>query len=315
MKRTPIAGAASALFLAATLALGGCGGDPASISSPSSPSSPSPSSQPSSDSFVSSTAAPSSATTSADPTSRPDVEPFVIPDPVTGTYNGKTITMQYAAVTDYIWTTDNLKPEAFFNGYAPFYYYEFDGTSCNLIGGTYLDKTGKMICDPIYNFVYPFNTDGIAVAEKVDGSKVYINTAGTEKPAGNIDVGVWNKISLLPEIRPVVMPKDCSNAWIYEDEAVVASFGLGPYGDYYQLFDRNGILLIDIKFDRIGNFYNGIAPIIKNSRLGLIDTKGNIVIEPCYEISSIFSSALIFNEDRILVNTDGYVGIIEILRS
>ena len=94
MKRTPIAGAASALFLAAALALGGCGGDPASISSPSS--------QPSSDSFVSSTAASSSATTSADPTSRPDVEPFVIPDPVTGTYNGKTITMQYAAVTDYM---------------------------------------------------------------------------------------------------------------------------------------------------------------------------------------------------------------------
>ena len=63
MKRTPIAGAASALFLAATLVLGGCGGDPASISSPSSPSSPS-----SSDSSVSSTAAPSSDNTS-EPTS------------------------------------------------------------------------------------------------------------------------------------------------------------------------------------------------------------------------------------------------------
>ena len=53
MKRTPIAGAASALFLAAALALGGCGGDPASISSPSSPSSPSSSSEPSPDSSVS----------------------------------------------------------------------------------------------------------------------------------------------------------------------------------------------------------------------------------------------------------------------
>ena len=68
MKRTPIAGAASALFLAATLVLGGCGGDPASISSPSSPSSPSSSSQPSPDSSVSSTAAPSSDNTS-EPTS------------------------------------------------------------------------------------------------------------------------------------------------------------------------------------------------------------------------------------------------------
>ena len=63
MKRTPIVGIASALFLAAALALGGCGGDPASISSPSSPSSPS-----SSDSSVSSTAAPSSDNTS-EPTS------------------------------------------------------------------------------------------------------------------------------------------------------------------------------------------------------------------------------------------------------
>ena len=130
MKRTPIAGTASALFLAAALALGGCGGDPDSISSPSS------SSQPSSDSSVSSTAAPSSATTSADPTSRPDVEPFAIPDPVTGTYNGKTITMQYAAVTDYIWPMDNLRPDAFINGYAPFYVYEWKDGDERLIGGT-----------------------------------------------------------------------------------------------------------------------------------------------------------------------------------
>ena len=308
MKRTPIAGAASALFLAATLALGGCGGDPASISSPSS--------QPSSDSVVSSTAAPSSATTSADPTSRPDVEPFVIPDPVTGTYNGKTITMQYAAVSDCVWTNDNLRPYAFFNGYLPFHYYGTESPLDDLIGATYMDKNGKMICDPIYNFVYPFNADGIAVAQKENGSWVYLDITGIEKPAEEKDIEAWSQIDIQYDV-PSVKPKDCLSAYVYENKVVVACFGneRKRYGDYSQLFDTNGNLIIETKFERIGNFYQGLAPIVLDGKLGIIDSKGNIVIQPSYKGVYALSDPLFINEDLIVMNSGGKIGIIEIIRS
>ena len=313
MKRTPIAGAASALFLAATLVLGGCGGDPASISSASSPSS---SSQPSPDSSVSSTAAPSSATTSADPTSRPDGEPFVIPDPVTGTYNGKTITMQYAAVSDCVWTNDNLKPYAFFNGYLPFFYYgTAQAPSSVPLGAAYMDKSGKMICEPIYIETYPFNSNGYALAQKNDESWVYVDTHGVESTADPEARTIWPNIDLTNK-QPVIMPAGCSNAFMYDDEVVVACFGDNQYGDYSQLFDTNGNLLVETEFERIGNFYQGLAPFIMNGKLGIIDSNGNIVIPAVFSKSfNTLSDPLFINEDLIVLNTNGYIGIIEIVRS
>ena len=322
MKRTPIAGAASALFLAAALVLGGCGGDPASISSPSSPSS---SSQPSSDSSVSSTAAPSSATTSADPTSRPDVEPFVIPDPVTGTYNGKTITMQYAAVTYYIWPMDNLRPYAFINGYAPFYVYEWKDGEERLIGGTYMDKTGRILCDPVYKDVYPFNEQGIGLAQKEDGGWVYIDTNGTatdtdDYPVDGVGAPGWFDPKIDGENAEINLD-GCINATIYEKKVIVADFmenahSARPYGDYSQLFDSKDVLLNETKFERIGNFYNGLAPVILNNKLGIVDSEGNIVIEPSYPSGiNPISDMFYLSEDLILMNTQGHIGIIEIIRT
>ena len=280
MKRTPIAGTASALFLAAALALGGCGGDPASISSPSSQPS---SSQPSFDSSVSSTAAPSSATTSADPTSRPDVEPFVIPDPVTGTYNGKTITMQYAAVTDYIYPGDNLRPTYFSNGYAGFHYYGKIGEEEHYVGGTFMDKTGKMICEPIYSNVAPFNSDGIALVIKQkksgwpggDGPWLYLDSTGTEKGECTEDPDIW----LINDIEK-------SNTEL-----------------------TNGS-------KRIGRYYNGLAPFIQDQKLGFVDENKEVVIPASYPvITSEFTPLYVFNEDLLIVNAQGRIAIIEIIRS
>ena len=349
MKRTPIAGAASALFLAATLALGGCGGDPASISSPSSPSSPSSSSQPSPDSSVSSTAAPSSATTSADPTSRPDVEPFVIPDPVTGTYNGKTITMQYAAVTDYIYPGDNLRPTYFSNGYAGFHYYGKIGEEEHYVGGTFMDKTGKMICEPIYSNVAPFNSDGIALVIKQkksgwpggDGPWLYLDSTGTEKGECTEDPDIWlmsheqkeeytdglkivelgtqrfaivnannETVAELNDYREVYRIASGLIACIYDKDDYY-----GPYGQYCHLYDINGKLISETKFQRIGEFYNGLAPFWQDGKLGFLDDKGNIVIPATYPISLDMGDAFRYNDDLLLVNAQGRIAIVEIIRS
>ena len=44
----------------------------------------------------------------------------------------------------------------------------------------WMDKTGRLICEQTYQYVYYFNTDGYALAEKYDGSWVYVDTNGEE---------------------------------------------------------------------------------------------------------------------------------------
>ena len=89
-----------------------------------------------------------------------------------------------------------------------------------------------------------------------------------------------------------------------------------PYGDYSQLFDSKGVLLNETKFERIGNFYNGLAPVILNNKLGIVDSEGNIVIEPSYPSGiNPISDMFYLSEDLILMNTQGHIGIIEIIRT
>ena len=269
--------------------------------------------------FVSSTAAASTPADSSAALSSTTENNPALPSPVSGSYNGQTVTMQYKMVLDYVWTGDNLRPFAFVNGYLPFYYYGTDNDE-DLVGGTYLDKDGRMICEPIYIDVNPFNTEGIGLAKKEDGTWVYLDKNGDESPAdeypkGSILTPGWPGYNLHGE-RPTIEPAGSTASFMYDNDVVVAYFGKKQYGDYNQLFDTKGNLLNETKFDRIGNFYQGLAPFTLGRKLGLIDSKGNIVIEPTFQSGfNEVSDPLFIGEDLILMNTQGKVGIIEVLRS
>ena len=91
-------------------------------------------------------------------TSSAPISSIPLPDPVSGTYNSQSITMQYSVITDYIWPQDNLIPTYFLNGYTPFWYYGVASNPSDIpIGVTFLDKTGRMICEPIYASASYFN--------------------------------------------------------------------------------------------------------------------------------------------------------------
>ena len=269
--------------ITAAIVLSGCGG-PATTSSE----------------FVSSTAVASTpADSSAALCSTTENKP-VLPSPVSGSYNGQTVTMQYTVVTDYIWPTDNLQPGYYMNGSAHFYYYGILGEEEVLKGGTYIDKTGRMICDPIYELVTPFNSEGLALVEKeVDGPWTYLDTNGSEK-------GICDD----PQFTWIADSKD-DNGFVnslkitYQNEDA-------PDNSINIVNEDGGIVA---KFDRIGNFYNGLAPFILNKKLGFIDDKANIVIAASFPVNTFFYDQLIFNEDLLLVNTEGRIGIVEIIRS
>ncbi|EIQ8871589.1 WG repeat-containing protein, partial [Campylobacter coli] len=47
--------------------------------------------------------------------------------------------------------------------------------------------------------------------------------------------------------------------------------------------DKNGKIVIEPKFDGVGNFSEGLARVELNGKYGFIDKSGKIVIEPKFD--------------------------------
>lgn len=284
-------------------------------------------------------------TISTTTTASPAVE---IPEPVTGTYNGQTVTMKYVTVTNYIWPMDNLRPYAFINGYVPFYYYKIISDEEILVGGSYLDKKGNMLCDPIYKTVFPFNAEGRALAQRMeDNVWVYIDTTGMEVGESKDPEGEQNIFGKLGDVKETNMdsngfvnglkvaeqgkgiyvivnendkvvttlPSGLQNASLVSENMIICTFGGesdGPLGEYTKVYDTNGNPLNDMQFERIGAFNNGLAPFLIDGKLGVMDDKGNIIIPATYSVNVHFYDRFFVHDNLLLINTDGKISIIEI---
>lgn len=299
----------AAVLLCMSLMLGGCGGDTSTLSTDSS----------------------------------------ALPDPVSGTYNGQTITMKVAVMTDMEWHEMNPKTSVFVNGFAGIYFY--DGLSekgededDTFHGASYMDKNGRLISEPKYLRLKDFNEDGLAFALGMDGVYYVLDKTGKEVETRTEDSGDWSEFNYenpyadaagfvagLKTIKMgdhlVVVDKSGKTVASLPDmfrEANMAAEGLavciygGPedgwYGQYMQLYDTDGKLLNETKFERIGTFYKGLAPVYKDGKLGLISDKGEMVI-PLSISCRADHRYIAFNEDRIVVSIDGKVSIIEVTRS
>ena len=313
-----------ALLLAAVL-LGGCAANPAQTGSDPS-------------------AAGREGSTVSVPSSGTSVE---LPAPVTGTYDGKTVTMRYVAITDYIWPVDNLRPVIFANGYAPFYYYGKVPEEENLVGGSYLDKTGRMICEPLYKLVSRFDKNGRALAQrKSDGVWVYLNTDGKEIGVCDDHDREWylfndvddtektdeegfvdgrkaveqseGKFVIVDKEGTVVanLPDGLMEASVKSKNLVVCKFGKqsedGPFGKYMMIYDTAGKPLNEIKIQKISPFVGGLAPFVSDGKLGLLGIDGTIIIPPTYPVNVHSYDVFELHENLLLLNTGGRISIVEI---
>ena len=84
-------------------------------------------------------------------------------------------------------------------------------------------------------------------------------------------------------------------------------------GDHFEIFSINGKQITETKFQKIGNFDNGYAPIQLNGKLGLINKQGDIVVTPCIDIDECRHLAL--RENKIIINDNGCIGIVEVKKS
>ncbi|MCH5349825.1 MAG: WG repeat-containing protein [Oscillospiraceae bacterium] len=121
-----------------------------------------------------------------------------------------------------------------------------------------LDRTGKWIVAPEFDYIGYFSESGIA--------RVYIKDSDGNKKWGLIDISGSRVTELKYE-------------WIDDFSAGLAVIELdGKYG----YMDETGNLAIEPQFVSAGSFYeNGIASICdENHNYGFIDKTGNIIVKP-----------------------------------
>ena len=111
----------------------------------------------------------------------------------------------------------------------------------------------------------------------------------------------------------VALPDDCSLAIVTNDRIICTyKDGSDIANTRYQLLDLSGTPLNERRFKAIGNFVDGLAPVMEDGKLGLMDEAGQIVIEPSLPLDDSYQVDLQWGENRIVVTRDGKLAIVEV---
>lgn len=299
------------LPLAATLTLTSCFSSPLNGSSDDTPATVAPTSQGTGSTSARTTAAAS----------------IALPDPVSGTYNGQTVTMEYTVLTNQDISLFNSG--SFHNGYAQVLFQEKGGEAEigyvdtqgdrlseppetqsvqesaveSIPDITYgdpdtglglLNEKGQPLTEPIFGWISGFS-DGYSFASLLEGEhrQVLIDRSGN--------------------IR-TILPDDCIGAYLLEDGFVVCRFALSNAYEY-GLYTEAGFPVGSRRYQSIGSFEDGLSPIVANGRLGLIDREGNLVIEPALPVDTDTHMPRDMENGYFLTALDGKLGIIRVTRA
>ena len=231
------------------------------------------------------------------------------PDPVSGTYNGQTITMSLAFEPSIDWNALNSykahQDYRFHNGYARILLATSPGYSSTAYY-YYIDKSGNISGG--YKYASAFDDDGRALVQFPNTTYAYIDTSG------KVVEPCLNHLAAESPDLP------------YKTDGIEIHNTYGEPDSYAQLYDSEGNLLNEEKFDVISNtFYNGLGVIIKDNKIGLIDTKGNVVIEPSFPFDKFgynrgpskkpsYYYPTYMDEDLIIIPINGKLGVLKITR-
>ena len=123
-----------------------------------------------------------------------------------------------------------------------------------------VDKDGNHLTEPIFSWIASVDQDlNFATLNDKDSTSVMIT------PTGEVAVTLHAH-------------NGCHHA-LLDGENIVCRHGDVYDGECY-LWDLEGNLLTSTPFSTIGNFYDGIAVITRDGKLGLINSDGEIIVEP-----------------------------------
>ena len=174
----------------------------------------------------------------------------------------------------------------------------------------FVDSRGKLAIDVRYDTVYNFS-NGVALV-KHKGEYQYITKTGGKKKiesATGQPLSFVNGFAKIKTSRGIgFIGKDFKLLPIYGktatdfNEAGLAA--LETEDNELCYIDKAGRIKFKVKYDRIGNFSNGLAWVSKNDKYGYINTKGELVID------TIFTSATDFRDSLAYVSTKDRFGCI-----
>lgn len=129
--------------------------------------------------------------------------------------------------------------------------------------------------DLSYDSAYAYNSY-IKVSRNTDG-KPYSNRCGLLDCNGNESIPViYGYLEVISDDL-VIVGQDLDNNPKTGDK----NTGVDKYG----LADVNGNLIVPLKYDRIDHFYENMAAVCLNNKMGFIDKAGKEVIPPIYNIN------------------------------
>jgi hypothetical protein len=143
----------------------------------------------------------------------------------------------------------------------------------------YIDKTGKLIINPIYDDANEFK-DGLAAVAKIDEKK-------NEKQWGFIDKSGAVKINF--QFIEDKEKNRCKPDYFSEGLAFVSSDG-----KQWGCIDKEGKYQINPQFEGqnwgMSHFKNGVAIVSQGNSFGYIDKNGRYIINPQYKDANAFSA-------------------------
>jgi len=138
----------------------------------------------------------------------------------------------------------------------------------------YIDKTGQLISQPRFDWVYPF-VEGLAPV-KMGYKWSYIDKSGK-----------------------------LISRWQFDSaEPFSEGLALVRIRNQYGYIDKAGKLVIPVQFEAAGSFSAGLAKVKVGNQWGYIDQLGKVVISPQFDAADAFSQGLAWVK---LANKYGYI--------
>ena len=191
---------------------------------------------------------------------------------------------------------------------------------------------GEWVIEPQFESLYPFSSVGLAPAE-VNGKTGYINPEGEwviepqfeygtvfadtglamvqkNGKAGVIDTTGY--YVLKPEFDEMYFPS--KNNYVYLTGPVLANRGgqwsIVTIRDMFTPPNLQKELPLDLNIHIMGGFDNGLAPAEQNGKIGLVNPKGEWVIEPQFENIGSFANGLatvLLDEKFGFIDKEGHI--------
>lgn len=159
----------------------------------------------------------------------------------------------------------------------------------------FIDKKGNVVIKPIYDRASRFS-EGLARVWKGD-KLIYIDKSGKEvlKPKYHGYQEFWNGGYFLSNLRNYIGENITDKEANDESVSYIGDFheGLAVIieNDLYGLMDKKGNIIIEPKYHYITNFSEGRAVVMDgNWKYGMIDKKGKEIVKPIYDEGYMFDN-------------------------